>query len=200
MDEKRLSDLLAKAAAVVDAADLPDDLRAPAYTAAVGFLAGGRVPDGGADAGQPPGPPAGGPAPAGGSSPAGVLNRIAAGMGIDPTEIRKLYEEMDGVPLLNVKSSALPRTKAAGAHDVALLVMAARQLGGIEEYTEAEVLRDAAKRYAKFDQSNFGKHMTALDNLILTRGSRSTAKRKLTQPGIEAAAELAKAYLAGNTD
>jgi hypothetical protein len=198
MDEKRLSELLARAASVVEAADLPDDLRAPAYTAAVGFLAGGRVPEGGAAGGQSP--PAGGLAPAGGSSPAGVLDRIAAGMAIDPKEIRKLYEEMDGAPVLNVKSSRLPKSKAAGAHDVALLVMAARQLGGIEEYTEAKVLRDGVKRYAKFDQGNFGKHMTALDNLILTSGSRSTAKRKLTQPGIEAAAELAKAYLAGSTD
>lgn len=196
MDEKRLSALLSQAATVVDAADLPDDLRAPAYTAAVGLLAGGQAPNGGGAGKQPPAPPAGGAA----TTPAEVLDRIAGGMGVDPTEIRKLYEEMDGMPVLNVKSSKLPKSKAAGAHDVALLVMAARQLSGIEEYTEAEVLRDAAKRYAKFDQGNFGKHMAALDNLILTNGSRSTAKRKLTQPGIEAAAELAKAYLAESTD
>src|SRR4051812_9894161 len=113
MDEERIRDLLAKAAVVVDAADLPDDLRAPAYTAAVGLLAGGGAPDGGAARGQPPAPPTGGAAPAGGSSPAGVLDRIAGGMGIDPKEIRKLYEEMDGAPVLNVKSSKLPKGKAA---------------------------------------------------------------------------------------
>jgi hypothetical protein len=193
MDEKRVSDLLAKAAAAVDAANLPDDLRAPAYTAALGLLADGVAPAG-AGAGRRPVPPASG------SSAGGVLDRVAAGMGIDPDQIRNLYEEADGVPVLNVKSSKLPKSKSAGAHDVALLVMAARQLGGVDEYTEADVLRDEAKRYAKFDQGNFGKHMAALDNFILTSGSRSTAKRKLTRPGIEAAAELARAYLAEEKD
>jgi hypothetical protein len=152
MDEKRVSDFLAKAAAAVDAADLPDDLRAPGFTAAVGLLAGGQVADdAGADGGQVP------PTQAGGSSARAteVLDRIAAGMGIDPGAIRRIYEEVDGTPVLNVKSNKLPKSKAAGAHDVALLVMAARQLGGVDEYTEAGVLRDAAKRYAKFDQGNF---------------------------------------------
>jgi hypothetical protein len=189
VDEKRITEILAKAAAIVDAADLPDDLRVPGYTAAVGLLAGAHPADG---AGQTPVRPAsGGPAP-----PSGLLDRIAAGLAIDSKEIRNLYDEADGAPVLIVKSSKLPSSKAAGAHDIALLVMAARQLGGVDDYTEAGVLRDAAKRYGKFDQANFGKHMTALDNLILTNGKGSSAKRKLTQPGIEAAAELAKEYLA----
>lgn len=193
MDEKGVTEVLARAAAVVDAADLPGDLRGPAYTAAIALLADGVAVDGtAAVGGQITVPPAGGS-----SAPAtGLLDRIAAGMGIDPRKIRNLYDEVDGMPVLIVKSSKLPRTKAAGAHDIALLVMAARQLGGVDDYTETAVLRDAAKRYGKFDQGNFGKHVAALDNLILTSGTRSTAKRKLTQPGIEAAAELAEKYLA----
>jgi hypothetical protein len=191
VDEQRITDILAKAAAIVGAADLPDDLRVPGYTAAVELLAGAHPADG-ADAGQTPDRPASG----GSAPPSGLLDRIAAGLAIDSNEIRNLYDEADGAPVLIVKSSKLPSSKAAGAHDVALLVMAARQLGGVDDYTEAGVLRDAAKRYGKFDQANFGKHMSALDNLILTNGKGSSAKRKLTQPGIEAAAELAKEYLA----
>jgi hypothetical protein len=193
VDEKQVTDLLARAAAVVDAADLPDDLRVPGYKAAVELLVDGAATVGSGAAGGPSTVPSAGGSPAPASS---LLDRIAAGMGIDPGDIRNLYAEADGVPVLIVKSSKLPGTKAAGAHDVALLVMAARQLGGVDDYTEAGVLRDAAKRYSKFDQGNFGKHMAALDNLILTSGTRSTTKRKLTQPGIEAAAELAKRYLA----
>ena len=194
MDEERITDILAKAAAIVDAARLPNDLRAPGYTAAVGLLAGPHPADGAGAAGPTPVRPAGGEfAP----PPSGLLDRIAAGLAIDSKEIRNLYDETDGAPVLIVKSNKLPSSKAAGAHDIALLVMAARQLGGVDDYTEAGVLRDAAKRYGKFDQANFGKHMTALDNLILTKGKGPSAKRKLTQPGIEAAAELAKEYLAG---
>jgi hypothetical protein len=73
--------------------------------------------------------------------------------------------------------------------------MAARQLGGVEEYTEAKVLWEACKRYGKFDQANFAAHMNGLDNLIITNGKGVSAKRKLTQPGIEEATELAKQYL-----
>jgi hypothetical protein len=194
MNENAVTDLLKKAEAVVDAADLADDLRSPGFEAAVQLLSSGRV-----FAAPTPPVPAGASVPGDGDSlgsAKGLLDRIATGMGIDPKEIRNLYEEADGVPILNVKSSELPGSKAAGAHDVALLVMGARQLAGIDDYTEAAILRDAAKRYGKFDQANFGKHMTALDNLILTSGKGPSAKRKLTQPGIEAAAELAKAYLA----
>jgi len=191
VDENRIIDILAKAAAIVDAADLPDDLRAPGYTAAVGLLASAHPADAAA-AGQTPIQLASGRS----APPSGLLDRIAAGLAIDSREIRNLYDEADGAPVLIVKSSGLPSSKAAGSHDVALLVMAARQLGGVDDYTDAGVLRDAAKHYGKFDQANFGKHMTALDNLILTTGKGSSTKRKLTQPGIEAAAELAKEYLA----
>jgi hypothetical protein len=195
VDEKAVADLLKKAEAVVDAAELADDLRPPGFGAAVQLLSGRGI----AAAPAPPAPAVAASVPAAGGSPApatGALDRIAAGMGIDPKKIRNLYEEADGTPVLIVKSTKLPGSKAAGAHDIAILVMAARQLGGIDDYTEAAVLRDAAKRYGKFDQGNFGKHMTALDNLILTRGKGPSAKRKLTQPGLEAAAELAKKYLA----
>lgn len=195
MDEKAVTDLLKKAEAVVDAANLADDLRPRGFQAAVQLLSGGGI----AAAPTPPAPAGAASVPGGGGSPAsatGLLDRIATGMGIEPKEIRNLYEEAEGAPVLIVKSTKLPGSKAAGAHDIALLVMAARQLGGIDDYTEAAVLRDAAKRYGKFDQGNFGKHMTALDNLILTSGKGPSAKRKLTQPGVEAAAELAKKYLA----
>jgi hypothetical protein len=49
----------------------------------------------------------------------------------------------------------------------------------------------------QFDRNNFAGHMKKLDNLIITNGKGVSAKRKLTQPGIEEAAELANKYLAG---
>ena len=97
--------------------------------------------------------------------------------------------------MLIVKSTMLPKTVSAAACDIALLVMAARQLGSLEDYTDSEIIREVVKKYGKFDSANFAASIKSLDNLILTEGKGSGAKRKLTVPGIEAAAELAMKYL-----
>jgi hypothetical protein len=189
MDEKAATAVLARAMAVVDAAEVPDVLREAAFTAAVGLLASGQ-PDLSSAGGAQPSPGDGL-----GAAEGGLLDRIASGLGIDRRRAGNLFAEKDGAPELIVKASTLPQTKAAGAHDVALLVMASRQLSGLDEYTEPDVLRDSAKRYGKFDPSNFGKHMKSLDNYIITSGKGKAAKRRLTQPGLEAAADLARRYL-----
>ncbi len=189
MDEKAIADVLTRAVAVVDAADVPNDLREAAYTAAVQLLASGQ-PDTAAPRGVQP-PSSAGAAGADGD----LIGRIASGLGLDRRPAGNLLAEKDGAPELIIKASKLPQTKAAAAHDIALLVMASRQLGGVDDYTDPEVLRDAVKRYGKFDQGNFGKHMKALDNYIITSGKGKAAKRKLTQPGLEAASDLARAYL-----
>lgn len=191
MDEQHVTEMLAAAAAAVDKAGVPEELREVAFTAALGLLtgtqpAGGAL--GGAPAAGPPGPP--GQPPTGGSG-SGMLDKIAAGLELDVRGVQNLYADKDDAPELIIKASKLPKAKAAAAYDIALLVMAGRQLGEIDDYTEAKVLREATKRYGKFDQSNFGQHMRALDNLILTSGKGPSAMRKLTRPGIEAASELA---------
>lgn len=124
-----------------------------------------------------------------------MLDKVAAGLDLPSNKIQRLFAEKDGAPELIVKATKLPKSKAGAAHDISLLTMAARQLGGLEDYTETGVLRDTTKRYGKFDSGNFGTQMRSLDNLILTDGKGANAKRKLTQPGVEAAAELAKKYL-----
>ncbi len=69
--------------------------------------------------------------------------------------------------------------------------MAGRQLGGIDEYTDVEVLRETSKHYSRLDSKNFAKHMKALDHCTIT----ANKAKKLTHPGIEEASELAKKYL-----
>ncbi len=195
MDERRVVEILASGVAAVESANVPEELREAAFTTALNLLASqGRTA-------APVSSPAAGSAPSRGPSPgpAGtgsqILDSIAEGLELDARGAQTLYAEKNGAPELILKASKLPKAKATATHDIALLVMAARQLSGVDDYTEAQVLREAAKRYGKFDQSNFGQHMRALDNLIITDGKGASAKRKLTQPGLERAAELANAYL-----
>lgn len=195
MDDKQVADLLTRALNAVDTARVPDDLREVAFTTAVSLITGTMT-----STLQPPTPPATEQQQAkqqkSASSGSELLDRIAEEMEVEPQKVRRLFAEKNGEPELILKSSRLPKTKAAAAADIALLVMAGRQAAGIDDYTEAELLRGTVKRYGKFDSANFSSQMKALDNFILADGKGATVKRKLTHPGMEAAAELVEKYTA----
>jgi hypothetical protein len=200
MDDAQVVDLLTRALAAVDTANIPDGLRETAFTSALALLTGGLTAAPAAPAPPVPGattppPPSGGPS-VNGTTGSALLDKIAAGLEVELAKVKRLFAEKDGAPQLIVRSSKLPKAKAAAAHDIALLLMAARQLGGLDEYTEAEVIRDAVKHYGKFDQSNFSGQMKALDHYILTDGKGAATKRKLTHPGVEAAAAMVEKYAA----
>ncbi len=200
MNEGRVIDLLAGAVAAVEGADVPRDLREAAFTGALRLLAGEQQP-------AEPRPEASAPLSTAiqtspGSDDAerdsAALDMVAAGLELEPSKVVKLFAEKDDAPELILKARNLPSAKSDAAQDIALLVMAARQLGGVEEYTEAKVLRAVCRRYGKFDSANFATHMKSLDNLVIADGKGASTKRKLTQPGIEQAAELAEKYLGGD--
>jgi hypothetical protein len=148
MNAERVTDLLADAVAAVEAANVPEGLREAAFTGALQLLAGEQLAVARSGAVEPPSAeqiaPRSDPVGAGSS----VLDRVAAGLELDSSKVVRLFDEKDGAPELIVKAKDLPTAKSDAARDIALLVMAARQLGGIEEYTEANVLRDACKRYS----------------------------------------------------
>jgi hypothetical protein len=197
MNEDPVVEILTRAVAAIDNADVPTDLREAAFTAALRLLTEEQQPAGlqsevSATSSTSTRTPPGGDGAGTGSN---VLDKVAARLELDPKNVVKLFAEKDGVPELILKARDLPTTKSDAARDIALLVMAARQLGDVEEYTEGEVLRVTCKRFGRFDSANFANHIKRLDNFIITDGKGVTAKRKLTQPGIEAAAELAKKYL-----
>jgi hypothetical protein len=189
-----VKDLVERAVAVVEDLSVPDDLREAAFVGALSLLSGGGRAQLVAGHESPSSSSARSPELRPAATGPNVLDAIASGLEASAADVQRLFADKDGTPQLIVKSSALPKAKSAGAHDIALLTMAARQLSGIDDYTDAEVLRDAAKRYGKFDVSNFGAHMRALDNYVLTDGKGASAKRKLTHPGIEAASALVARY------
>lgn len=191
MDDNKVSELLSRALSAVDTAKVPTDLREVAFSTAIAMLTDGHI-----GAASPPSPPTEQQETNGKFSSSGsqLLDTIAKKLEVEPAIVRRLFAEKDGEPELIVKSSKLPKSKSAAAPDIALLVMAGRQAGGIEDYTESSVLREAAKHYGKFDQANFATQMKSLDNYILTDGKGVSMKRKLTHPGIEASVALIEKY------
>ena len=209
MDDAEVAELLKRALNAVGTAKVPDDLRETAFTTAVRLLSGETSAGGGgagtaggagggAGAGNVGGGSAGGASTrtggGGGSTGSELLDRVARELDVDGSVVARVFAEKNDLPELSVKTTRLPTTAARAAYDIALLVMAARQAGGIEEATESATLREACKVYGKFNQSNFSTHMKALDLLVRTEGRGPSAKRTLTKPGREAAAELIKQY------
>lgn len=193
MDQKAVTELLKSAVSAVNASGAKGELREPAFRAALALLTGdARTAQVETDKQQDPPPLASRQAAHGAES--GLLDRIASAVNVDAEKLRYVYADKDGEPELIIKSSKLPPSKSASARDIAVLVMGARQGAEIDDYTEAETIRSACKRYGKFDPTNFGKTMASLDNHVITQGKGTSIQRKLTHPGIEEAAELIEKY------
>ena len=199
MDTEGVQELLAAAVAAVDQAGVPDDLRPTAYASAISLLTADRAlyVTGSHQEALPDELPRRLGSASGTdrvNATGSCLEKIAAGLGLPLHKVQRVYASKDGAPHLILSSKRLPKTKSAAAFDIALLEMAGRQLSQTDDYTEGQALRETVKRYGKFDRSNFAGTMKSLDNLILTIGKGAGAKRKLTQPGIDAAADLVLVY------
>lgn len=193
--------LLKSAIAAVDASGAKDDLREEAFKAAIALLAGGTPAAAGAPAVTPAPPIVSGtgpaaPKPAVPGDTGDPLDAVAAYLNCGTADVHRIFAVQDGVPELKVPTKMLPLKKGTATPDLALLAMAARQGAAIEEYTEGKSIREAVKVYSKFDQSNHSQYMRNLDHLVLKKGSGATVERKLTRPGIEAAAAKVAEYAA----
>lgn len=196
MDVTDATELLRSALKVIDDAGVPNALQAPALSGILPLLAGAADASAAVvAAGSSPEQQRGASPHISGGSGSTILDKVAAGLEVEPSKIHYLFTEQDGQPVLKIRASALPKSKSAAAIDIVLLVLAARQLASIEEYTEGDVLRATAKQYGKFDSANFGASMKSIDHLVSTQGCGAGTKRKLTIPGLEAAAEIAAKYL-----
>lgn len=191
MDDQQVADLIHRALAAVKSAKTPPALQEIAFTAALGLLMGNpiQLPKTGNSGAE--GKWTHSPSNSNEETGSVMLDKVAIGLGLNAKQVVHLFADKNGVPELKAKSSKIPSQKATGARDIALLVMAARQLGGIDEYTELGVLRDAAKHYSRLDSKNFAKHMKALDHCTIT----ANGAIKLTNPGIDEASDLAHGYV-----
>lgn len=124
-----------------------------------------------------------------------ALQKIANYLDRDVAGLHTIFGIHEGVPRLTVKASRLPSSISAAATDIALLLMAARQGAGVDDFTSDEVLRAEAARYSKYDKTNFAKSFKPLTTYVQTQGKRGSISRKLTQPGIEAAAAKVAEYV-----
>lgn len=130
------------------------------------------------------------------SSGTNTYSIIANKLGLEPSDVKRLFFEKDGEIKLSVQSRALPKNKATATKVIGLLLAAARQSAGMEEETPSSFIKEECKRYGRLDAKNFSKHILDLGGSVHIR-EESAQKRFLTvtEPGYEDAAEKAKELL-----
>jgi hypothetical protein len=187
MSPAELRELLAAAKQAVDEAELPEDLRQAGFEWALDMLTG--------DAPSVPGAATRPLSEAGGAAAdESLLGKIASRLKLPQDVVADVYEERDGELDLGLNASKFDTSKSAGTKQIALLVAAGRQAAGIEDRTEAEVVRKFAQDFKRYDGPNFAKHLKAkdLEDALTVRQEGTKIWIKVPRPGWDKASDLVK--------
>jgi hypothetical protein len=173
-----VSDILKRAAAEVESAGLPDDLRATGFAKAVDLLV--------AAAEDIPSPAARSP----NGAPGDPYGEVAQALGIDVHAVTEVFEIVDGNAHVIVAPSRLPQQKAAAMRDVALLISTVRQTSGIDEsWTATDVIRDECRALGVFDSANFASEISGLGALFSFKGTGRARLIRVNRRGYEQAGQ-----------
>jgi hypothetical protein len=193
MPTANIVSLLEKAAAIVDAANLPPELRASAFRIAAEQLGDdvrsdtrGREPEQKGTGGLPP--------EAGKDE---AINLIAKKLATDVKQVARVFDVDDQGVHLQVTRTALDKSKATAMREVLQLVVAARQALG-EEWTPINDVRAVAEGRGVLDSKNWSAAVKSLDgDGFRFRGSSQAREAKINQVAYEAAAALVARVSAG---
>jgi hypothetical protein len=188
-----VTDAIRSAHEAVDAAGVPQDLRVAAFEKAAGALLAAAGPPGSS---TEPGDPDTGTDP----DPDSAVGRAAQKLHVEEAQVSRVLDfDEDGVHVLP-RRSQFSSKKSEAIQQVALLVVAGRQAGGLdpEGWTHQGQVRDATEALGVDDRKNFAVHLKRLDG-VRTRGSGRTGELKMNAVGFEAAGELLR-RLAAETE
>jgi hypothetical protein len=178
--------LMMEAVQAVEEAKVPDDLRATAFEKSFDALLGAGTADEQETRRETPTPRVM-PSPDGPS-----LDAIAVGLGLELALVEEMYYA-DGDSLsLTVASSKFDPRKAGATQQIALLLAAGRQAGGWDQWTEVGHIRDACREYGRFDVANFATTVKRMGDVFSFRGRARQLEVRVTRPGFEKAAALAR--------
>jgi hypothetical protein len=178
-------DMLKDAKQVVDAADLPADLRA------VGFwwlLQLGSADPAASTIRASSSPPSGD-----GADPGEALQALAERLSVSREAVDAVYYlDDESRPAIGLAAGRLGRRTAEATRRIALLLAVGRQFDGREQFTSADAIRAVCQEFNAFDSGNFAKTLLAMTDVFQFQGSGSSRKVRLTRPGYEQAASLVR--------
>jgi hypothetical protein len=179
-----VKDILIQAKSAVLEAELPEDLRQIEFSRAIDLLTGGAQP-------QPTGgAPARDGAGASGSEDGTAIGAIAKKLRLEPAVVREVYGEANGEIELLLGPNQVAKERKAATCQIALLIATGRQAAGLEEFTEAEVIRKLVDDFGKLDSSNFAKTVADMTNVFSIRGSGRSRSVGVKRTGFDEARAL----------
>jgi len=178
-------DLLKEAVAVVERASVPEDLREIAFAKVLDMLV--RT-----DTGDGTSAKAGSSAEETGDQ-SELLVRIASKIGIQPNLIDRVFDHHEDVLIFSGNVTTLGSTRAGMVQNLALLMIAGRRWGGLDQggSTADEIVRAEVDRHSLLDVTNYNKHISALKPYVTITGSGKSASYKIKYDGLERAKQLA---------
>ena len=129
----------------------------------------------------------------------GTLERIAKRFGLGMDIIEQIYAFEAGDLELVVPSGKLEDVKARATQQIALLLVAGRQAGGIDAdgWTSADVVRIWCENFKKHDSSNFSTTLKSMEDTLTIRGNGRDRKLKMTNPAYTKAIDLVRSLTTG---
>ena len=180
---KTVETLLADAAALVDAADIPEDLRTVAFSKAVDLLAETSAI---APTSSPPSTPESST-----TESSGWMVALKTATERNLVELEEVFfANDDGEPLVGANPTHLGSNAAKRSRNAMLLLVGARQIGNVERTTKSELLREECRRLGILDSPNFSVTLSNLKDWFNITGSRKSKVVLLKPRGREAFRDL----------
>ena len=182
MNEQQVMDVLKKAVALVNEAEVEEDLRPVAFAKAVDLLSATsaepvltkdrvRETEQTGESGD-------------------LLDSIASRLKIRRQVVEEVYSIKDGNLEVLVPGGGLAKTKVGGTREIALLVVAGRQAAGLDDWTDQEEVKTVAEFYGRFDGPNFARAIQERSGLIRIGGTPRKRELQLRAAGWEEAKKL----------
>jgi len=171
---------LSSALEIVDAAKVPNDLRAVAFWQACVAL----------DAGVSGAPYSSSTSTSDTLGEDALLGRIARRLSLDYEIVTAIFEQKGDEIQLIVPKGKLPNasSKAASMRDIALLLTAGRQAAELEDYTPLSLIRKECDELGMLDSGNFSAEIGRLG--MRAQGGRNSREIRASRHQLEQAAEL----------
>jgi hypothetical protein len=181
-------DLIRRAAAAVERANVPQDLRPLAFAKAIDLLANG----GGLEAVAKSAEQAPIRETPGGRSDS--ISLVASKIGVSAAMMDRVFDEANDQLVFSGDVAALGSSKFDKVHALALLLLAGRRWAGLDGSgtTPDEILRAEIDRHGLLDVSNYSKHVATLKPFVTISGSGKNATYKIKYDGLEKAKQLAR--------
>jgi len=189
-----IASILAEAYKAVQDAGIPKELQQAAFEKAVDLASG----DGVRIAPQTAFESAASAEPASAPAEDDLIGRIAQKLKLDRESVERIYDVSGDELRLVLPSPKLSSGKKPATEEIALLVAAGRQAAGLDqETTDSDYAREIAEHYRRYDQANFSRVIKDMHDVFIVRTNGRKKLLKMTQPGWEAACELASRILGG---